>query len=56
MELQINISLTVVEVNLVLAALSQRPWAEVSGLMEKIKAQGEAQLAAAPAVGAPVEG
>lgn len=56
MELQLNIEFSVAEINLVLAALSQRPWAEVSGLMEKIKAQGEAQLAAAPAVGAPVEG
>ena len=49
MELQIKLVFTVQEVNLVLAALGQRPWAEVSGLMEKIKAEGEAQLAAAQA-------
>jgi hypothetical protein len=49
MELQIKLMFTVQEANLVLAALGQRPWAEVSGLMEKIKVQGEAQLAAAQA-------
>ena len=49
MELQIKLSFTVQEANLVLAALGQRPWAEVSGLMEKIKAEGEAQLVAAQA-------
>ena len=49
MELQIKLVFTVQEANLVLAALGQRPWAEVSGLMEKIKAEGEAQLAAAQA-------
>jgi len=47
MEMQINFSLTVSETNLVLAALGQRSWAEVAGLMEKIKSTGEAQLAAA---------
>ena len=47
MEMQINVVFTVTEVNLVLAALAQRPWAEVAGLMEKIKAEGEAQIAKA---------
>jgi len=50
MEMQINITFTVVEVNLVLAALAQRPWAEVAGLMEKIKAEGEAQITKATMV------
>jgi len=47
MELMINLSFTVMETNMVLAALGQRPYAEVAELMQKIKTEGEAQLVAA---------
>lgn len=53
MELMINLSFTVMETNMVLGALGQRPYAEVAELMQKIKAEGEAQLVAAQAPAAP---
>ena len=47
MELMINLSFTVMETNMVLAALGQRPYAVVAELMQKIKTEGEAQRVAA---------
>ena len=53
MELMINLSFTVMETNMVLGALGQRPYAEVAELMQKIKTEGEAQLVAAQTPAAP---
>ena len=49
-ELTVEITLkhTVEEVNLILQALSQRPFAEVATLIEKIKATAVVQLTPAP--------
>ena len=44
MERQINISLTANEVNRILIMLGGHPFKEVSDLIFKIKAQGDAQL------------
>jgi hypothetical protein len=41
----VTITLTIDETNYVLAALGARPFAEVSGLIAKVKAEAEAQLA-----------
>ena len=43
---ELKIVLTVEEVNVVLGALSTKPFAEVSDLIFKIKAQGDSQLKA----------
>lgn len=43
---QISINLTVEEVNLVLETLGQRPYVEVFQLINKVKAQAEAQVEA----------
>ena len=52
--MELNFKFSVEEVNAILNALGQRPYAEVQALVIKIKASGEAQIAAAvPA--APVE-
>jgi hypothetical protein len=53
MEPKITFSFSLAEANLVLAALGQRPYAEVADLMQKIKAEGEAQLVAAQTAPAP---
>ena len=51
----IKLDLTAGEVNYLLQALGQRPFAEVASLIGKIKAQGDAQFVppAAPAADAP---
>lgn len=41
---QLSLNLTVDEINLILDALGQRPYAEVFQLVGKIQAQAEAQL------------
>ena len=41
---QLGLNLTVDEINRILDALGQRPYAEVCALIDKIKAQAEAQL------------
>lgn len=48
LEQPIRLDLTVGEVNYVLNALGQRPFAEVKYLIEKIKAQGDAQFVPPP--------
>jgi hypothetical protein len=44
----INLSLTVEQVNLILAALGQRPYVDVADLIYRIKLDAEAQLAPKP--------
>jgi hypothetical protein len=50
---RINLELTVAEVNVILRSLGKHPFEEIAVLIQKIKAQGETQLAemqaAAPA-------
>lgn len=43
--MDIKLSLTVNEVNIILNALASRPYAEVAGLIGKIQTEGEKQLA-----------
>ena len=44
----INLELTVNEINMVLQALGQAPYAQVAELFEKIKAQATPQVDALP--------
>jgi len=44
----INLALTVEQVNLILAALGQRPFVDVADLIHRIKLDAEAQLAPKP--------
>jgi hypothetical protein len=57
--MELNFKFLVEEVNAILQALGGRPYAEVQVLIEKIKASGEAQIAAAapafPVESSPVE-
>jgi len=46
-QLQLNISLTVAEVNVILRSLGKHPFDEIALLLTKIKTQGEAQIKAA---------
>ena len=49
--MELSFKFSVEEVNAILNALGQRPYAEVQALVIKIKADGEAQIAAqTPAV------
>lgn len=48
--MELKVVLTIEEVNLVLEALSQKPFAVVNELITKIKLQGESQLKAAQEV------
>ena len=45
---QLGLNLTLAEINTVLDALGQRPYAEVFQLIAKIKAQAEAQMRSGP--------
>ena len=45
--MNVNLTLTVEEVNYILNCLGSRPFAEVQALINKIKADGDAQLASA---------
>jgi len=53
LEQPIKLDLTAGEVNYLLQALGQRPFAEVANLIGKIKAQGDAQFVAPPAAEPP---
>jgi hypothetical protein len=46
--IMINLSLTIEQVNLILAALGQRPFVDVADLIHRIKLDAEAQLAPEP--------
>ena len=46
--MNVNLTLTVEEINYILGALGQRPFAEVQQLIFKIKQDAESQLATAP--------
>ena len=46
--MEISLKLTVEEVNYILQSLGRLPFAEVNGLIAKIKALGEAELAKLP--------
>jgi hypothetical protein len=46
--MNVTLSLTVDEINYILGALGQRPFAEVQQLIFKIKQDAESQLATAP--------
>jgi len=50
--MNVNLTLTVEEVNYILNCLGSRPFAEVQALINKIKADGDAQLASAAQVNA----
>lgn len=41
---QLSLNLTVQEINLILEALGEQPYKQVCSLVEKIKAQAEAQV------------
>lgn len=43
-ELSLKLELTISEVNTVLGALAQRPYAEVAGLFAKVQQQAQGQL------------
>ena len=43
-ELTLNLELTISEVNTMLGALAQRPYAEVAGLFAKVQQQAQGQL------------
>jgi len=45
---QLSLNLTLAEINAILDALGQRPYGEVFQLVEKIKAQSQAQLQTRP--------
>jgi hypothetical protein len=45
---QLSLNLTIAEINAILDALGQRPYAKVFQLVEKIKAQSQAQLQTRP--------
>lgn len=47
MQSELNISLTVDEVNVILRSLAKHPFEEIAALIQKIKGQGESQLQAA---------
>ena len=51
----ITLELTVQEVNTVLGALAQRPFAEVANLFTKIQQQAQAQVQQAPEEQTPAE-
>lgn len=46
-QLELNLNLKVAEANVILASLKKHPFEEVATLIGKIKAQGDAQVAAA---------
>lgn len=41
----LNLTLTVAEINVILRSLGKHPFEEIAQLIQKIKAQGEVQLA-----------
>lgn len=55
MEPIVKIELTVSETNLILRSLGKHPFDEIAALIQKIKEQGETQLAELQAAAAPAE-
>ena len=55
MEQILKLELTVAEVNAVLGALAQRPYAEVAGLFTKVQQQAQGQLQEEPPAPPPGE-
>jgi len=47
--MNLNLELTIDEVNMILRSLGKHPFEEIANLIGKIKAQGEPQVAAAEA-------
>jgi len=47
--MNLNLELTIDEVNMILRSLGKHPFDEIAALIGKIKAQGEPQVAAAEA-------
>lgn len=43
--LELNLSLSVAEINVILRSLGKHPFEEIAALIQKIKQQGEVQLA-----------
>jgi hypothetical protein len=52
---RINLDLTVAEINVILRSLGKHPFEEIAVLIQKIKAQGEAQLAELQAAAAEMQ-
>jgi hypothetical protein len=54
--MDINLTLTVDEVNVILASLGKHPFDQIAALVQKIKVQGEPQVAAqAPTAPVPAQ-
>jgi hypothetical protein len=51
--MNVTLTFTIDEVNYILAALGTRPFAEVNGLIQKIKSEGDSQIAAVVPAPAP---
>lgn len=54
-DIVLNIELTVAEANVILRSLSKHPFDEINTLINKIKGQGDAQLAELQALSTPEE-
>ena len=54
-DVKLNFELSVAEVNIVLRSLGKHPFEEIASLVQKIKQQGEAQLAEIQATAAAAE-
>lgn len=52
---RINLDLTVAEINVILRSLGKHPFEEIAVLIQKIKSQGEAQLAEMQAAAAEMQ-
>lgn len=52
---RINLDLTVAEINVILRSLGKHPFEEIAVLIQKIKAQGESQLAELQAAAAEMQ-
>lgn len=50
-DLVVNLELTVNEVNVILRSLGKHPFEEIAALVQKIKSQGDTQLAELQATG-----
>lgn len=54
-DIKLNFELSVAEVNIVLRSLGKHPFEEIAALVQKIREQGEAQLAEIQATAAAAE-
>ena len=50
-DVKLNIELSIAEINVILRSLGKHPFDEIAALVQKIKAQGESQLAELQATG-----